>query len=226
MNGTEVFICANCGTKLQEIDGQQKCYICGEERASLTLFQIRTHIERAKKWIYYGEYDEAKKELFVLEQHQISGSIIYMLKLMMDMQVATQEELRELPKDFHENANFQQALKCSAEHPEDYTGALMAEYAQMAVQNKKEKDEKDEKTFKIISYAGAVILTFSIDSAVAPYQGTGLYSKFWIVWIATLIIFFGRKKIPTEYKKTVYTVLGIVWAYFYAYWCYIINKYG
>lgn len=226
MNENEVFICGNCGTKLQEIDGKMKCYICGEERESLTLYQIRTQVERAKKWISYGEYDEAKREIAVLEQHQISGSTIYLLKLIMDMQVASQEELKELSKEFQGNYNFQQIQKCSSEYPEDYTGGIIAEYAQQAIKNKEEKQEKEEKQLRMASYVGAAFLTLVLDHAVASSQVAELYSKFWIVWILTLGIFFGRKKIPEKYRKKVYIALGVIWVVFYAYWCNVLAMYG
>lgn len=226
MNGTDIFICENCGTVLQEIDGKEQCYICGEGRESLTQHQIWTQIERAKKWIFYGAYDEAEKEISVLEQHQIGGSTIYLLKLMMDMQVATQEELQQLSVNLQENIYFQKILKCSKEHPEDYTGGIVAEYSQKAVQNKEEKDTKTKQKFKIASYVAAAFLTLAFDSAVSPYRADGLYTKFWIVWILTLGTFFGRKKIPEKYRKFVYIALGIIWVCFYVLWCNVIAKYG
>lgn len=226
MDKNEVFICKNCGTKLQEIDGKHQCYICGEGRGSLSLHQIRTQIERAKKWIYYGAYDEAKKELAILEQYQITGSTIYLLKLMMDMEVATQEELKELSKNFQENFNFQQILKCSREYPEDYTGGIIAEYAQKATKNKEEKEEKERQQFQIASYIVAGILTIALSNTVSSYPESGLSTKFWIVWILTLGVFFGRKKIPEKYRKLAYIALGVIWILFYLFWCNVIDQYG
>lgn len=226
MNETEVFICKNCGTKLQEIEGKEQCYICGEGRESLTLYQIRAHIERAKKWIFNGAYDEARKELSVLEQYHITGSTIYLLKLMMDMEVATQEELKELSKNFHDNFNFQQILKCSREYPEDYTGGMIAAYAQKATQNKEKKEEKEKQQFRIAGYIVAVILTIALNSAVSLYPESGLSTKFWIVWALTLGVFFGRKKIPEKYRKIAYIGLGVIWVLFYVFWSKVIEQYG
>ncbi len=222
----EVFICKNCGTKLQEIDGKEQCYICGENRESLTLYQIKTQIERAKKWIFYGAYDEARRELSVLEQYQITGSSIYLLNLMMDMGIATQEELKDLSENFQENSNFQQILKCSREHPEDYTGGLIAEYAQKAVKNKEEKEEKQRQQFRIVSYVVAAFLTIVFSEAVSPYQESGLPTKFWFVWILSLGVFFGKKKIPEKYRKFVYIGLGVIWVCFYMFWSKVIEQYG
>lgn len=225
--GEDVFVCENCGTKLQEINGRMQCYICGEERENLTQLQILTHIERAKKWVYYGAFDEAKKELKILEQHQIGGSVVYMLYLMMDMQVATQEELKLISKNYQENVYFQKIMKCSAENTNDFLGGTIAGYSQDAAKNKEEKDEKAKKQAKIATYAGAVFLTFAMDSAVAPYQvEAGFYQKFWSVWILTLGVFFGRKKIPEKYRRYVYIGLGIIWVCFFTLWSNVIAKYG
>lgn len=225
MNENEVFICKNCGTKLQEIDGKERCYICGGDRESLTLYQIRTQMERAKKWIYYGAYDEAKKELSVLEQYQVSGSSIYLLRLMMDMEVATQEELRILSKDFQDNINFQQIQKCSGEHPEDYTGGLIAEYAQKAAQNYQEKVEKEERQIRIGSYVVVAFLTLVFYLTLSGYPGSGLLTRFWIVWILTLGILYGRKKILEKFRKFAYIGLVIVWVVFYLFWANVLAQY-
>ncbi|MBQ3600208.1 MAG: hypothetical protein II992_03265 [Lachnospiraceae bacterium] len=222
----EVIICKNCGTKLKEIDGKEKCYICGESRESLTLHQIRTQIERAKKWIYYGAYNEAKKELDILEQYQITGSTIYLLKLMMDMKVATKEELKGLSINFQENYNFQQIQKCCSEYPEDYTGGIIAEYAQNAMKNKEEVDKKEKRDSQIISCVITGFLTIVFACSVSSYPGSDLPTKFWVVWAVTLGIFFGRKKIPEKYRKIAYIVLGVIWVWFYLYWCKVAEQYS